>query len=133
MSEADNPEHGISLWNQWKPHLVLANWYATGAHWFFENIRKHPSRRTTKLIAFLVENDASEIESAVLAGADSVLLKPFTRKTLEAMLDDMGLLASATAEGTHPAPRDAALPAIITPEHPEHVLEFSDAGQPGPA
>ena len=103
------------------------------SHWFFETIRKHPSRPTTKLVAFLVENDPSEIEGAVLAGADSILLKPFTRETLEAMLDDVGFLASRSAEGAQLASRDAALPAIATPEHPEHVLEFSDAAQPGPA
>jgi two-component system chemotaxis response regulator CheY len=133
VSEADNPENGAALWNQHKLHLVLANWYASGSHWFFETIRKHPSRPTTKLVACLVENDPREIESAVRAGADYVLLKPFTRETLEAMLDDVGLLASAAAEGAQLAPRDMVLPTIITPEHPEHVLEFSDAGQPGPS
>jgi two-component system chemotaxis response regulator CheY len=105
VSEADDPEHGMSLWNQWKPHLVLANWYANGAHWFFETIRKHPSHSTTRLVAFLVENEPSEIQSAILAGADSVLLKPFTRETLEAMLGDVGLLASGSAAGTQLAPQ----------------------------
>ena len=133
VSEADNPENGAALWNQNKPHLVLANWYASGSHWFFETIRKHPSRPTTKLVAFLVENDPSEIEGAVLAGADSILLKPFTRETLEAMLDDVGFLASGSAERAQLASRNAALPAIVTPERPEHALEFSDAGQSGPA
>jgi len=91
--EAENSEHGIALWSQWKPDLVLANWYATGADWFFKNIRKHPTRPTTKLVAFLVEIDPRETESAVRAGVDAFLLKPFTRETLEAVLDDISLFS----------------------------------------
>jgi CheY-like chemotaxis protein len=98
-----------------------------------ETIRKHPSRPTTKVIAFLVENDPSEIESALLAGADGVLLKPFTRETLEAMLDDMGLRASEPVEKPpRVALTEAVLPEIITPEDPNRILELSDAGHPGP-
>jgi two-component system chemotaxis response regulator CheY len=133
VSEADNPEHSAALWTQQKPDLVLANWYASGAHWFFETIRKHPSRPKTRLIAFLVENDPGEIESAVQAGADGFLLKPFTRETLEAMLDEIGLRGSEPFEVRPPVSDEAALPAIITPELPECVLEFSDGGQPGRA
>ena len=97
--EAENSEHGIALWSQWKPDLVLANWYATGADWFFENIRKHPTRPTTKLVAFLVEIEPREMDNAVRVGVDAFLLKPFARETVEAMLDDIGLFSGIRRTG----------------------------------
>jgi two-component system chemotaxis response regulator CheY len=109
VSEAENCEHGIALLNQWKPDLVLANWYATGADWFFENIRKHPTRPTTILVAFLVEIDGREMESAVRVGVDAFLLKPFTRETLEAILDEVGLLP--------PKSLDLDFSGMGTPDH----------------
>jgi hypothetical protein len=48
------------------------------------------------------------------------------------MLDEMGLHASTPVEGHLLVSEHPALPAIITPEQPARVLQFSEAGQPGP-
>jgi two-component system chemotaxis response regulator CheY len=115
VSEAENCDHGIALWNQWKPNLVIANWYATGADWFFENLRRHPSRPTTILVALLVEIDAGEMEGAARVGVDAFLLKPFTRETLAALLDEVGLLP--------PKCLDLDFSGIGTPDHVALVAE----------
>ena len=106
---------------------------ATGANWFFENIRKHPTRPTTILVAFLVEIDPQEMESAVRVGVDAFLLKPFTRETVEAMLDEVGLLPSVLIERSQVFSLDAALQRITTPDHPVHGGAYLDAEVPTPA
>ena len=115
VSEAENSEHGIALWNQRKHDLVLANWYGTGADWFFENIRTHPTRQTPMLVAFLVEIDAGEMKSAARVGVDTFLLKPFTGETLAALLDEVGLLP--------PKCLDLDFSGIGTPDHVALVAE----------
>ncbi len=133
VSEADNPEHGIALWSQWKSDLVIANWYATGASWFFENIRKHPTRATTKLVAFIVEIDPGEMENAVRVGVDAFLLKPFARETVEAMLDEVGLLSSELIERSQALSDDPAPQGITTPDPPALAGAYLDAAVPSPA
>jgi two-component system chemotaxis response regulator CheY len=98
VSEAENAEHAIEVWDHIPPDIMLANWYLNGAPWLIELVRKNPRRHRTKLVVFLVENDPLEIGRVLRAGADAFLLKPFNRETLEAKLDEVGLSASEMAD-----------------------------------
>lgn len=93
VSEAENADHAFGAWDHMPPDLMFANWYIRGAPWLFGLIGGHPRWHRTKLVVFLVENDPLEIGRASRAGADTFLLKPFTRETLEAKLHEVGLSA----------------------------------------
>ena len=54
VSEAENCEHGMALWNQWKPDLVIANWYSTAKPILRQVARLTPSiwlRRVRRLLS----------------------------------------------------------------------------------
>jgi two-component system chemotaxis response regulator CheY len=130
VSEVETVERAVEVCAEKLPDLVLANWYMMGARWLADLIRRNARRQPTKLVVLVVENDPLDTGKALRAGADAFLLKPFTRETLEAVLDEVGALADRVADAarsdTH---RPGIVAAAIVESSPDHIAEAERDGK----
>ncbi len=59
---------------------------------FLENLRRLDNGRHPKVVFCASEADVAQIARALRAGADEYILKPFDRGSVEAKLQDVGML-----------------------------------------
>jgi len=99
-TEATNGLEAIAaLAIQGRPDLVTINWHmpVMDGIELLRKLRAHPAHRTLKLLMVSTENDKDQIATAIAAGADDFLAKPFTPEALARKLVSLGVCTSAEA------------------------------------
>lgn len=93
--EADSPVSAMDRLAGETPHLILVDWKIPGANSleFIAHIRRMPLTRRPYILYLTTENDAADLERAMVAGADDVLLKPFNRDIAEMKLKEIRVAA----------------------------------------
>lgn len=83
--EASNGREGYDLARSTSPDSILLDWQIAeiGAHEFIAKLRTQTSGPRPHLVYMTTEYDHSDITRALAAGADTCLMKPFDRATLE--------------------------------------------------
>jgi two-component system chemotaxis response regulator CheB len=89
-----------------RPDLVTVNWHmpVMDGIELVRRLRGHPRHRDLRLLMISTESDRGRIESALAAGADDFVTKPFTADALARKLVGLGVcsaaeIASTTARG----------------------------------
>jgi two-component system, chemotaxis family, chemotaxis protein CheY len=92
VCEAEDVRDGLMQCAANAPDLVLVDWNMPDADGisFIRAVRADPALRQPKLLLCSTETRLSAIRSALRAGADSYLLKPFNRDRLEHRLHRFG-------------------------------------------
>jgi two-component system chemotaxis response regulator CheY len=79
--------------------LVLADWNMPEMNGFelLKELRKDPSLSSLKIIMVTTETEMDHMASALAAGADEYIMKPFTKDILVEKLDYVGFAPLARA------------------------------------
>ena len=77
------------------PHLVLADWRVPGEYMFdfIRQTRKMPLSRRPYIMYMATENDTTDLDRAIVAGADDFLLKPFNRDIIQMKMQEIKFAA----------------------------------------
>ena len=77
------------------PNMALVDWRVPGAntHEFIARLRQTDLGTRTTILYMPTENDALDLQRALTAGADSVMMKPFNREIVEMKLHEMRVAA----------------------------------------
>ena len=92
------------------PHVVMVDWHMPGMSGvdFISALRGMPGGEMTRVVYCTTENDPTIIARAIHAGADTCMMKPFTRQSLVEKLAEVGILPAHLAPtGLNHAPRSA--------------------------
>jgi two-component system chemotaxis response regulator CheY len=83
--EASNGKDGYDLARSTMPDAVLLDWQIPElpAHEFIIKLREHASGPRPHIVYMTTEYVQSDITRALTAGADSCMMKPFDRASLE--------------------------------------------------
>lgn len=94
VSEAVNGADAIAACDRAMPDAILLDWSMPGASAIdaLHALRRMPGGTAPVVIYCPIENDPADIARARAAGANDVLLKPFTRAELQATLAGAGLV-----------------------------------------
>jgi two-component system chemotaxis response regulator CheY len=92
VDEAENGQQALAHCRQQMPDLVLLDWNmpVMGGLEFLQNLREQKVAVQPKVVFCTTENDAAHIQTAIDAGADEYVMKPFDRETLESKLQIVG-------------------------------------------
>jgi two-component system chemotaxis response regulator CheY len=93
--EADSPVSAVDRLAGETPHLMLIDWKMPGTNSleFIAQVRRMPLMRPPYILYLTTENDAADLERAMVAGADDVLLKPFNRNIAQMKLKEIRIAA----------------------------------------
>ena len=91
--EAENGQEALERCQVNMPDVVLLDWHmpVMGGLEFLAGFRLYRDDNKTTVFYCTTENDPIEISSALGAGADEYILKPFDREELEAKFAQYGL------------------------------------------
>ncbi len=80
-----------------RPDLVTVNWHmpVMDGIELVRRLRSHPRHRDLKLLMISTESDRGRIETAIAAGADDFVSKPFTPDALARKLVGLGVCSAA--------------------------------------
>ena len=94
VSEAEDGEAGLELCRQQMPDAILVDWSmpVMDGFDFVKALRREPAGNRPKVVFCTTEHDVAQIARAMRAGADDFVLKPFDRETIEAKLQEIGLI-----------------------------------------
>src|SRR5690606_25533131 len=92
--EAEDGQQALSACRDAMPELILVDWNMpiVGGVEFLTALRSAKGGAEPKIVFCTSENDVAHIARAMRAGADDYLLKPFNRETVEAKLQEVGLI-----------------------------------------
>jgi two-component system chemotaxis response regulator CheY len=93
-TEAEDGSSAMEACRHRMPDAILldAHLASMSAIEFLRVLRREASSAATVVIFCTTENDEHDIATAVAAGANDFLLKPFDRESLEAKLAEVGLI-----------------------------------------
>ena len=94
VSEAEDGGAALDSCRRAMPDMILLDWnlpVMDGLE-FLENLRRLDNGRHPKVVFCASEADVAQIARALRAGADEYILKPFDRGSVEAKLQDVGML-----------------------------------------
>jgi two-component system, chemotaxis family, chemotaxis protein CheY len=93
--EADSPAVALDRLAGETPHLILVDWRIPGVNSleFITQVRRMSLMRRPYIIYLTTENDAADLERAMIAGADDFLLKPFNRDIVQMKLQEIRIAA----------------------------------------
>jgi two-component system, chemotaxis family, chemotaxis protein CheY len=92
--EAEDGQKALEVDNAHNPGLILLDWnmpVMTGIE-FLHALRKKKDTDTVKVIFCTTENDITKIMTAMEAGANEYIMKPFDEEIIKTKLIQMGLL-----------------------------------------
>jgi two-component system, chemotaxis family, chemotaxis protein CheY len=94
VSEAVSGQDAVEACHRAMPDAILLDWSMPGATGIeaLQALRRMPGGNGPVVIYCAIENDQADHARARAAGANDVLLKPFTRVELKATLTGAGLL-----------------------------------------
>ena len=94
-NDAENPKQAIERLAGEAPEFILVDWRMPGvdSHAFIAELRAMPLDRRPYIIYVTTDNDPIDIQRAMKAGADDVLLKPFNREIIEMKLQEIRVAA----------------------------------------
>jgi two-component system chemotaxis response regulator CheY len=94
VADADNGRQALDLIDAGlDPALVLVDWNMpemTGIE-FLSAVRNPPYGSTARILMITTETDLPQVVQALEAGADEYLMKPFTRESVYAKLQLLGI------------------------------------------
>jgi two-component system, chemotaxis family, chemotaxis protein CheY len=93
-SQAENGTVALERCFQSMPDAILLDWQmpTMSSTEFLSVLRQQPNGDKPVIVYCTTENDANDIATAIAAGADDFLLKPFDQASLRSKLTDMNLL-----------------------------------------
>jgi len=92
--EAEDGKIALAVAEQHNPTLILLDWnmpVMSGID-FLREFRKKKDMNTVKVIFCTTENDITKIMTAMEAGANEYIMKPFDEEIIKTKLTQMGLL-----------------------------------------
>lgn len=94
--EAENGQQALELCASGMPDVILLDWLmpVMGGMEFLQMFRGVAKRKRPYILYCATENDNVELSRAITSGANDVILKPYTRESLEARLAEAGLAAA---------------------------------------
>ena len=97
VSEAAEAGVALNFCRSTMPALIMLDWHMPGLspHGFLTSLRAMPFGRRPHVLYCPTMNDVENITHHLKSGADSYLVKPFTRQELMAKLTSVGLLYDA--------------------------------------
>jgi two-component system, chemotaxis family, chemotaxis protein CheY len=94
VADAENGRRALDLIDTGlDPALVLVDWNMpemTGIE-FLEAVRSPPYSSTARILMITTETDMPQVVQALESGADEYLMKPFTRESVFAKLQLLGI------------------------------------------
>lgn len=94
VEEAVDGQDALDSCERQMPDVVLLDWnmpVMDGLE-FMKNVRAWSDKTQPNIIFCTTENDMSHIRTAIEAGADEYIMKPFDREIIEAKFVQVGLL-----------------------------------------
>lgn len=93
-TEADGGDTALAACNEEMPDVVLLDWNMPRMDGmeFLTKLRTMDRGTEPKVIFCTTENRMESIESAILAGADEYVMKPFDEMILKSKLEQVGLV-----------------------------------------
>jgi two-component system chemotaxis response regulator CheY len=93
--DAETPKEALERLAGETPHLILVDWKIPGAnmHDFIGHVRRLSLSRRPYIMYMVTENETNDLDRAIVAGADDVLLKPFNRDIIHMKMQDIKLAA----------------------------------------
>lgn len=95
--EAEDGSVALEYCKKMMPDVILLDWnmpVMNGIE-FLEALRAEPNGNEPKVVFCTTENDVSQIQKAVVAGADEYIMKPFDSDIIKLKFIQVGLLAEA--------------------------------------
>lgn len=94
VSEAEDGAKGLEECRRSMPDLILLDWSmpVMDGFAFLRALRAEEGGKHPKVVFCVTENNVATIARALRAGADDHLLKPFDKESIEAKLQDVGLI-----------------------------------------
>jgi two-component system chemotaxis response regulator CheY len=94
ITEATNGQEAVERCLERMPDVVLLDWQMPVMNGleFLGALRLAKRQPRPYIVYCMTENDPTEIDRAIIGGADDVLLKPFDRASLEDKLASAGVL-----------------------------------------
>jgi two-component system chemotaxis response regulator CheY len=92
--EAEDGRKALEVAEQHNPYLIMLDWnmpVMSGIE-FLREFRKKKDINTVKVIFCTTENDITKIMTAMEAGANEYIMKPFDEEIIKTKLTQMGLL-----------------------------------------
>lgn len=92
--EAADGQEALDACQKEEPDVVLLDWNmpVMDGLQFLQSLRGNESFNQPRVIFCTTENDMSHIQTAIGAGADEYIMKPFDREIIEAKFAQVGLL-----------------------------------------
>ena len=94
VSEAENGQEGLVKCGEAMPDVILLDWnmpVMNGIE-FITELRTRDGGAHPKVVFCTTENDVAHIRTAISAGADEYVMKPFDHETLQIKLQLVGAL-----------------------------------------
>ncbi len=92
--EAENGKHALEITETTTPYLILLDWnmpVMNGLE-FLKAYHEKQKQNNVKIIFVTTENDVVKIMTAIEAGANEYIMKPFDEEILKTKLTQMGLI-----------------------------------------
>ncbi len=93
-AEAEDGDAALRSCHERMPELVLLDWNMPGSGGleFLQRLRSGDNGERPVVVFTITENDYDEIKSAMTAGANEYVLKPFDRTVIAEKLRQVGLI-----------------------------------------
>ena len=94
VEEAENGEQALEKCREKMPDVILLDWnmpIMDGIS-FLKKVRTEPEGQHPRIVFCTTENTFDAIASAISAGADEYIMKPFDETILRGKLADVGVL-----------------------------------------
>jgi two-component system, chemotaxis family, chemotaxis protein CheY len=94
VSEAEDGSAALVYCREHTPDLILLDWNMPEMDGleFLIRLRQLPNGGTPKVVFCTTENQKERIESALSAGADEYVMKPFDDEIIKVKLEQVGIL-----------------------------------------
>jgi two-component system chemotaxis response regulator CheY len=95
-SEAEDGQKAYEACQTGMPDAILLDWnmpVMTGIE-FLVKLRQMPNGQSPKVIFCTTENDMSQIQKAIQAGANEYIMKPFDSEIIQSKFIQIGLLSA---------------------------------------
>jgi two-component system chemotaxis response regulator CheY len=91
VDEASDPATALERIKQEPPDYILVDWRVPGhnMHDYIAQLRGLQLQKRPYIIYVVTENEPADTQRALKCGADTFLLKPFTRENIEMKLQEI--------------------------------------------
>jgi two-component system chemotaxis response regulator CheY len=97
VDEAEDAQVALTYCQKGFPDLIMLDWNMPNMDGmqFLQILRKMPGGDKPKVVFCTTENSFKNITSAIEAGADEYIMKPFDDEIIRAKLEQVGMLQAA--------------------------------------